>query len=192
VQKVVDLPVDKDLRQTARDLLEVSGEFGDFLMAWEVTGPYALEGNNGQALFDRAFPPEQAGAPNVKWQIMPAGALKARPWQLDLGKLYGGDHRVAYARTWVYSETAQPARLELGSDDGIKAWLNGKVVVTANRGGDVAPGAEKAQVALQQGWNSLLLKVTQWTSGWGFCARLAKPDGTPLPGVRTALNLPNQ
>ena len=114
--------------------------------------------------------------------------MKARPWQLDLGTLYGGNNRAAYARTWIYSETQQPARLEFGSDDGLKVWLNGEVVLAANRGGDVVPGAEKAAVTLKPGWNTLLLKVTQWTSGWGFCARVAKPDGSPLQGVRAEVN----
>ena len=71
--------------------------------------------------------------------------------------------------------------LELGCGDG-------KVVVAANRGGDVVPGAEKVPVTLLQGSNTLLLKVTQWTSGWGFCARVAKPDGSPIQGVRVELN----
>ena len=184
LQKVVDLPVDPDLKKSARNLLEVMNRFGDFITGWQVIGPFLQEGKDGQALFDVAFPPEQAGKADLKWQVIPAGQLKDRPWQLDLAQLYGGDNRAAYARAWVYSEAAQPARLELGSDDGIKAWLNGKVVLSANRSGDVAPGTEKAAVTLQPGWNSLMLKVTQWSAGWGFCARVAKPDGTALPGLR--------
>ena len=37
---------------------------------------------------------------------------------------------------------------------------------------------------LAQGWNTLLLKVTQNNLGWGFCVRLAAPDGGRLPGIR--------
>jgi len=191
LQKMAGLPVDAKLKQTASDLLEVMGRFDDFMLGWQVAGPYMQEAKDGQALFDVVFPPEQPGTPNIKWQLMPAGATKARPWQLDLLKLYGGEHRVAYARAWVFSETQQPARLELGSDDGIKAWINGQVVISANRGGDVAPGTEKANVTLRQGWNPILLKITQWTSGWGFCARLAKPDGAALPGLRISVTKPD-
>lgn len=190
LQQLTAQPVAADVKQKAADLLAIMGRFDDFLLGWQVAGPFAQEGKDGQALFDVAFPPEQPGAPNVKWQLLPAGLTQVRPWQLDLGKFFGGDHRVAYARAWIYSETGQAARLELGSDDGIKAWVNGQVVIAANRGGDVAPGAEKANVTLRQGWNSVLLKVTQWTAGWGFCARLAKPDGSPLPGLRVAVTPP--
>jgi hypothetical protein len=188
LQKVITLPLaDKALQQSARDLLAVINRFDDFIMAWQVAGPFAREGKDGQALFEVEFPPEQTGASGVKWQLMPAGQLKTRPWQLDLGALYGGVHRVAYARTCLYSEIQQPARLEFGSDDGLKAWFNGQVVLNANRGGDVAPAAEKVAVTLQKGPNPLLLKVTQWTAGWGFCARVAKPDGSPIQGVRVEL-----
>jgi hypothetical protein len=74
----------------------------------------------------------------------------------------------------------------LGSDDGVKAWFNDKVVVAANRGGDVKPGDQKADVQLKAGWNKLMLKVTQWTAGWGYCARVTKPDGSPMTGLRFA------
>ena len=184
LQKVMELPVDKDLQQSALNMLDVIKNFADFITAWQVAGPFTQEGKTGKELIDVAFSPEQNGAPGVKWQLMPAGTDKASPWLLDLGKLYGGNDRVAYVRAWVHSDTQQPAQLELGSDDGIKAWFNGKVVVTANRGGAVKPGDQKAPVTLQKGWNPVLLKVVQWSAGWGFCARVAKPDGTALPGIR--------
>lgn len=187
LQKVASLPVGRELQQSAKDLFETIGQFDDFILAWEVTEPYAQEGKDGQSLFEVTFPPEQTGA-RVKWRVMPAGTLKPRPWQLDLGRLYGGEQRVAYARTWIHSENQRAARLEFGGDDGLKVWLNGKVVLSANRGGDVVPGAEKAAVTLEKGWNSLLLKITQWNSGWGFCARAAQPDGARLQGVRAELN----
>ena len=64
-------------------------------------------------------------------------------------------------------------------------------MISNNRGGAVAPAAEKAEVSLEAGWNKVLLKVVQWTSGWGYCARLAKPDGKPLEGLRVQNTPPN-
>jgi HEAT repeat protein len=185
LQKVVDLPVEAELKQSAKDLKETIDRFADFMVAWQVAGPFTKEGSPGKDLFDVEFPPEQNDAKGVVWQTMPAGTEKDKPWLLDLGKLYGGENCAAYARALVYSENSQPARLELGSDDGVKAWVNGKVVIAANRGGAVIPGDQKAEITLQQGWNTVLMKVTQWTAGWGFCARLAKPDGTTLSGTKT-------
>jgi hypothetical protein len=79
---------------------------------------------------------------------------------------------------------AQPARLELGADDGVKAWFNRRVVISHNRGGDVVPGSETTAITLNPGWNPLLLKITQWSAGWGFCAKIVRPDGAPLDGLR--------
>ena len=183
LQKLVSLPVEPAVKKSAADLLEVMGNFGDFIMGWQVAGPFVETGKSGEALFNVVFPPERKDPPTTTWQIMPAGGLIDRPWQLDLASLFGGDHRVAYARVWVHSETAQPARLEIGCDDGIKAWLNEQVVISANRSGDVVPGAEKGDITLNEGWNELQLKVTQWTAGWGFCAKIVNPDGTPLRGL---------
>lgn len=199
LQTIAGLPVDQSVRQSAGDLLETMDRFDDYILAWQVSGPYAQEGKDGQALFEIVFPPESAQAPKgisqdetdmIPWQTMPAGVRKDRPWQLDLGQLYPGENCVAYARTWIYSETQQPARLEFGSDDGLKAWLNGRVILSVNRGGDVVPATDKVPVTLRQGWNPLLLKITQWTSGWGFCARVAQPDGAPISGLRAALYPP--
>ena len=39
-------------------------------------------------------------------------------------------------------------------------------------------------MVLRPGRNTLLLKITQNQMSWGFCARLVKPDGAPLEGIR--------
>jgi hypothetical protein len=97
---------------------------------------------------------------------------------------------VAYARTWVRSEQRRPARLELGSDDGIKVWLNRRVVHTNNTFRGLQPGSDKLQVTLNAGWNPLLLKVTQLNQGWAFCLRLLRPDGSHMDGLQFAAEPP--
>jgi hypothetical protein len=103
---------------------------------------------------------------------------------MDLLKAFGGEQRVAYARTWVHSDQEQPVLLELGTDDGVKVWLNSTVVHTINVLRGLTPGSDKVNVTLKAGWNSLLLKVTQLNQGWGFCARFRKPDGSHLDGLQ--------
>jgi hypothetical protein len=97
-----------------------------------------------------------------------------------------GDNRVAYLRTWVYSAKAQGARIEIGADDGVKVWLNDKVVVNENRGGACVPGMFKADVALREGANLVFVKVTQGSGPWELCLRLCGRDGKPLTGLRAA------
>ena len=98
----------------------------------------------------------------------------------------GGEQRVAYARTWVYSDHQQPAQLQVGTDDGVKVWLNRKVVHANNTFRGLDPNSDKVNVTLNEGWNPLLLKVTQLNQGWAFCARFRQPDGSRLDGLQFA------
>jgi hypothetical protein len=106
---------------------------------------------------------------------------------MDLLQALGGQQRVAYARTWINSPKEQNGRLEIGSDDGVKVWLNGLVVHANNASRALQAGSDEVDVTLNQGWNPLLLKVTQNTAGWEFCVRFAQPSGEPVAGLRAAL-----
>jgi len=174
-----------DLKRQADQIVRQIEQLGDYLAAWQVSGPYAEGGKGYTQLFDTVFPPEKADAKGAEWRPLPADPNPAGgPVIFDLSKAVGGGECVAYVRTWVRSEKAQDARLEVGVDDGIKVWLNAKVVLAANRGGACVPGEFKADVALREGWNPMLVKVTQSTGPWAFCARLVKRDGGRLEGVR--------
>jgi hypothetical protein len=115
---------------------------------------------------------------------MPVVTNPDQPWLLDLLALWGGEQKVAYLRTAVGTDTARDLTLELGSDDGVKAWLNGTVILANNTQRGVTPGQEKVKVHLNAGWNILMLKVTQNVLGWGACARFANPDGRIVSGLR--------
>lgn len=174
-------------RQRAREVLTLSDRFGDFVTAWEVSPAYAREGADYSQLFELPFAPEDpARQKQVPWRLMPAGAGAEQPWLLDLLALWGGEQRVAYLRTAVWSETARDVVLELGSDDGVKAWWNGQVVFANNAQRAVAPGQDKVNLQMRPGWNNLLLKITQNVLGWGACARFTNADGSPAAGLRYA------
>ncbi|MCX8156111.1 MAG: HEAT repeat domain-containing protein [Verrucomicrobiae bacterium] len=159
----------------------------DYITLWQLAGPYQQTGKSFQELFEVVFPPETAQAAGIAWQPLPAGADPKRPYVMDVLKALGGEQRVAYLRTQVFSEKEQPARLEFGSDDGVKIWLNGRQVAALNVARPLTPGSDKADLTLQAGWNTLLIKLTQNNLGWEFCARLVKPDGTRLTGLKYRL-----
>jgi hypothetical protein len=102
---------------------------------------------------------------------------------LNFAKLLGGNDRAAYARTDILSATAQDAVLEIGSDDGVKVWLNGTAVHARSISRGVTPADDKVTVHLNAGKNDLLVKVTQGDGGWGVCLRVADAQGKPLTGV---------
>lgn len=183
LKKVLAVTTDAGQKAAVEAALKQIEALADYVTAWQVAGPYRENGKDYAALFDIAFAPETAPA-SANWRLMPVGTDPARPWLLDLLKLYGGEQCVAYLRTGVYSETEQPAVLELGSDDGVKVWLNGKQVYANNIARPLTPGSDKANVTLRAGWNPLLLKLTQNNQGWECCARFVKPDGSRLSGLR--------
>lgn len=187
LKKALVAATDKGTRQAVQAALKEIQTNSDYLMNWEVAGPYQQGDKDFAALFDVVFPPERKDSPGTVWQILPAGTDPKRPWAMDLLKAIGGEQRVAYARTWVHSDREQGAVLELGSDDGVKVWLNDKQVYALNIARPLQPASDKVNVTLHAGWNPLLLKITQNNQGWAFCVRIRNADGSHLDGVWCAL-----
>jgi len=148
----------------------------DFVNTWVLAGPFTKDGAKVTELFDVVFPPETPGAA-VAWR--PAQAVNGL---VPLDQLIGGENRVAYLRTTIVSPKAQPARLEIGSDDGVKVWLNGKVVHANNVDRGYVAGQDKVTIELKEGPNVLLVKVTQGGGGWTMGCRLRAADGGKLAG----------
>ncbi len=183
---------DKRIAGNARAVIAKLDRLGDAITAWRVAGPYTAQGKKYNALFDVVFPPEKPNAEDVAWRALPAGTDTERPCLLDLLKLMPGQQRAAYVLTWLHVTTAQPARLEIGSDDGVKAWLNGELVHANNVARAAKPYTDRADITLKPGWNQLLLKITQNNSSWAFCARVCHRDGAPLSSIRVdATQTPN-
>ena len=106
-------------------------------------------------------------------------------WIIDISRtLGGGENCVAYLRCAVNPAQEREAVLEIGSDDGVKVWLNGEIVHANNVTRGLQPGQDKVPVKLRSGKNDLLLKVTQGGAGWAACARFRAPGGDEIPGLR--------
>lgn len=164
--------------------------FEDYITVWEMSGPYTAEDNAMKTLFDSEFPPEREdGGTAASWRPIPVGTNEGMPFLVELDKALGGDNRAAYLRTRVWSDAAKEAVLELGSDDGVKVWMNGQQVFAKDVIRPAAPGQDKAPVQLNEGWNTLLVKVTQGSAQWCLCARLRTVDGAVLEGIRTSLTM---
>lgn len=126
--------------------------------------------------------------------------------QMDLGQhfvqvcvhSYSGGHyfstrpteSAAYAHTYVYSPTTRAARLLLGSDDGIKAWVNGVNVITKDRYGGWTPDQFMTDISLTSGWNRLLCKVSQDGGDFQFSAQLTDVDGITFDDLQYQINNP--
>ncbi len=157
-----------------------------FVRNWLLLGPFEFKEDNG---IREAFIDEKTVAPFAGFKT------GKRSWELyesptdnvDLSKaLRGGDHRVAYAVTYVYSLVDGAAVLWIGSDDGGAALFNGEQVIYQHIHGVNPPDRFRAPVRLERGLNRLLLKIENHTGSWGFHARLSGPEGRPLSSVAIA------
>ncbi len=185
----IEASADSDyIREEIKQAYALLDRFEDYVTAWEAAGPYVREGAGRGELFKIAFAPEnEAERDGVEWRTIPLGTHGDMPFLVELDKALGGDNRAAYLRSHVWSDAELDAMLEVGSDDGIKVWLNGDLVHANDAARPAVPGQDKAPVHLRQGWNDLLVKVTQGSGEWSACARFRTREGEAIAGLRSSI-----
>jgi hypothetical protein len=103
----------------------------------------------------------------------------------------GNEWKVAYAHTYIWIPEARSVQLLVGSNDGFKAWVNGKLVASVNgRFRQAARDQDRVPVQLEAGWNRLLLKLANAYGVWGFYARLADNENNKLDGLEYSTRQP--
>ena len=161
---------------------------------WLVAGPFPAPDRKGHAV---SFPPEAGPIdPNQEFK----GPTAPVRWQahaspadyVDLANLFKTeDPAVGYAACWVRAAKPGPAVLSLGSNDGIKVWVNGKVVATRPVSRSAAPGQDRVACDLAAGWNEVRVKVDNTGGPWGFYLEVRDAAGDkPLPGLEARATPP--
>ena len=152
---------------------------------WQVIGPYPSPGGTGG--FDIVYDPEKTIDFGKAYPVMNGQTAHWKPaftdgaGFTDLVSLFNPhDNVVSYAVIYVKSPAERKAILSAGSDDGIKAWLNGQQIIADNATRGAAPGQDEAPVTLRSGWNTLLLKITQGGYGWGFYSEVLDIQHRPM------------
>ena len=150
-----------------------------FVADWDVVGPFDAPDMDALAL---AYPPErQTGLSekysgknglNVSWTTVQAEA--SGYVRLDR-LLQPAEKAVAYAMAYVRSPSDRTARMLVGSDDGVRIWVNGELIHSNPVYRGAAPDQDNVPVTLRKGWNKVLVKVLQGGGGWGFYLRFADP-----------------
>jgi poly(3-hydroxybutyrate) depolymerase len=83
---------------------------------------------------------------------------------------------VAYAYRTFRSPAAVRAVMRIGSDDGAKVWINGKLAFGSHAHRSLVDGQDAVLVSLAEGENRILVKVDQGWGSWGFRLWFADPD----------------
>ena len=155
---------------------------------WLVVGPFD---NTGGAGFDAVYGPEEdptrevyagKGGQEVKWQrLLGPDQSPLGPNPVNFLNRFGvNENACAYALTKVVSDRDRTVTMFTGSDDTITVWVNRKQVLAKNVYRAATPDSDRAEVALKQGENTVLVKVCQGTGGWAFFLRFGDEYGLPL------------
>ncbi len=153
----------------------------DYIKTWHVIGPFPAGEGNRQGLdlptdVERDFARRGDGTvdlkatysladPPARWKTATANQRGFVDLCVAVGPV---EWAVAYAYAAVESSVTREVILRLGSDDGIKVWLNGTVVHHHETGRGYRPDSDRAVATLKAGINHLLVKIDNYTAGWGF------------------------
>jgi len=169
VAKLRDLGVDIDPARS-----------GGFVTSWWVIGPFPGE------TVRQEWPPEKgvdltatvtAGDRGLRWVKHHTDDIMG---VVNLAALMKPNQRVtAYACAEVSVERAQEVLFKMGSDDGLKLWLNGRMIHRAPQPRSLTVDEDAVEAQLAAGVNRILVKVVNGGGGWEFCLRITDRDGRP-------------
>lgn len=143
-----------------------------FYTDWWIVGPFDNETKRGlittyepEKKFDTSAIMEGKGGAPIQWRRYD----NPNAGFIDFAHLFDpSENVVAYARRTVMMPEAKKVRFGIGSNDGVRVWVNGKLVLDRQVGRRARVNDDIITVALQKGDNDILVKVDQLKRGWGF------------------------
>ena len=168
-----------------------AGDWGDF----HVLSPFPFEGFGSGDLERPQGPEDELAARHVPngpgadlervhagrdgrelgWE--PLGAMANR--RIDLRRFDGepelNEHGIAYLYAPIRADETTTVEVPLGSDDGLRLWLNGELLIDKDVARGLDPHADLAVMHLEAGTNHVLAKVTQGVGGWDFQVNTRHP-----------------
>ncbi len=162
---------------------------GQFLKSWLLLGPIPLQVQPDPEKswdhlpgFNTDYLKSYGGENNLvvkKGDIVSLGK-KSLAWKyssssdsiIDLGAALSKSYPVCgYAYTEVEAEEAGVQLIGLGSNDGVRLFVNGVQVFDYPAARGIKLDGDLIPVLLKKGKNTLLLKIEQHGNKWGFCLR---------------------
>jgi hypothetical protein len=156
---------------------------------WHEAGPFHAE--NGQLAHRTPYPPE-AGVSLTALDADGAPMWRAHPTLADrVVHTLEGENASTYLYRTITAPTARFMRLSFGSDDAIKAWINGRPVLESDAPRGAAPDQNVVDVDLERGRNDLLVKVTNYSGQYAWYFDRRDDVGVePSLALLTILNRP--
>ena len=192
MESILAVSANDSVLDSAAKVLAIYEENRNYLTVWQVSAPYTVESNDLRELFDTRFPPESQHGEVISWTRISAGTSPDHPFMVDLHHRFSVNHSVAYCRKKVWSDQQRPVRVEIGSDDGFKFWINETLYGKEHASRGWMPAQNVFEAKLDKGWNLVMIKVTQDTAGWAFSVKMTEQDGSPIPDQKSSIDIENE
>jgi hypothetical protein len=103
---------------------------------------------------------------------------------------------LAYAHTYVWSDTEREVMVRIDSNAGHRAWLNGQIISDEPLGPKLISRAmhdrtNEVMARLNKGWNRLLIGVDTYVFTWGLAAQITDLNRQPIRDLTYQLEKPN-
>jgi hypothetical protein len=145
---------------------------GRFITDWWLIGPFDNMERKGFAM---AYPPEKSFDTTQAYGGKNGQKLNWKRYSdktsgyIDLARLHSPtDNVVSYAYTKISLPEAQTLQFGVGSNDGVRVWINGRLVLDRLVSRKAVPNEDLVNVDMQKGENIILVKVDQTGDRWGF------------------------
>lgn len=143
-----------------------------FITNWWVVGPFDNTDHKGLSI---AFAPEAGFSEQNVFKGKSDSSISWKRYQdntsgyIDFAKIFTpNEETVAYAYTTYHMEEAGKKTFGVGSNDGVKVWVNGKVMLNRPVSRKAEVNQDQFTVYLNKGENTILVKVDQLKRAWGF------------------------
>jgi len=151
-----------------------------FIRTWQIIGPFDCPIGEGLRTLlppesEIDFSKEYRGVAGVKvaWQKWPHEQVA----HIDFTEAFEPDSiGVAYALCYVHSPKEFATRFGIGSNDGVRVWLNDRLIHDHPILRQATPNQDVVDVTLNEGWNKVLVKVDQAGLKWGMYFSVVDPE----------------
>ncbi len=156
---------------------------------WWTVGTFANFDGEG---FDRSYMPEDRpglhenyvarNLQSVRWEkrVFPESVL-------DLEPLFRGSSGVCYGQTILRSALNREARLTCSSNNGVKVWMHGALVLRRHQRTTFRPTLNEenwtADVSLREGDNPVMVKWVRGAEPYQFSLTVSDRQGRALPDI---------
>ncbi len=172
--------------------------YRSYIPNWSLIGPFDNPRESDDLRFglDHEYPPENGYHPDssyigkegkvLNWKNIsgvPAG-YAMQLWNY----IQPYEFVISYAHTYVFAPEEMTVDLMLGSDDGIKVFVNEKEIHRFLAVRIAEPDQTRISVQLNAGWNQLLLKLENNFGGYAFYARFMDPENKLQYNLKPIIN----